>query len=222
MNAKMKRRLGVVTGVIVIVLIVVLAVVGGNSAARTVTVAEAAELKGDAKIQVSGNVVENSFSIKDDVLVFEIYDSEADPAGSTKLAVKYDGGVSATFGNDVTAICTGKKNADGVLVCSELVTKCPSKYENAEGSLTIERLLGYGDSIVDKPVKVSGSIKQGSLAGVDASERFVIVDGETGDELHVKYEGALFDEVADGSSVVLTGSLGSTGSFTATDVALEA
>lgn len=222
MNTKMKRRLGVVTGVIVIVLILVLAVVGGNSAAKTVTVAEASELKGDAKIQVSGNVVENSFAIDGDVLTFEIYDSEADPSGDTKLAVQYDGGVSATFGNEVTAICTGKKNADGVLMCSELVTKCPSKYENAEGSLTIERLLGYGDSIVDKPVKVSGSIKNGSLAGVNAAERFVIADAETGDELHVKYDGALSDEVADGSAVVLTGSISSSGTFVATDVALEA
>ncbi len=222
MNTKMKRRLGVVTGVIVIVLIVVLAVVGGNSAARTVTVAEAAELKSDAKIQVSGNVVENSFASNGDVLTFEIYDSEADPSGGTKLAVHYDGGVSATFGNEVTAICTGKKNSEGVLVCSELVTKCPSKYENAEGSLTIGRLLGYGDSIIDKPVKVSGSVKAGSLAGVNAAERFVITDAETGDELHVKYDGALSDEVADGSAVVLTGSISDSGAFVATDVALEA
>lgn len=222
MNAKMKRRLGVVTGVIVIVLIVVLAVVGGNSAAKSVSVAEAVDLKGDAKLQVSGNVVENSFAVKDNVLTFQIYDAEADPVADKKLDVRYDGGVSATFGNEVTAICTGKKNADGVLICSELVTKCPSKYENAEGSLSVARLLEYGDSVVDKPVKVSGSIKAGTLAGVDAAERFVIVDGETGDELRVKYEGALSSDVADGSAVVLTGSIAADGKFTATDVALEA
>ncbi len=221
MNSKAKRRMAAVTGIIVIVLVLVLAIVGGNTAARTVSVAEALEIQDDAKIQVTGNVAENSFAIDGDVLTFQIYDTETDPAGAQLLDVRYDGGVSATFGNDVTAICTGKKTADGVLNCSELVTKCPSKYENAEGSLTIADLLGYGDSVLDKPVKVSGVMKAGTLAGVDAAERFVIVDDETGDELHVEYDGALSDDTAEGSSVILTGSIGASGLFTATVVALE-
>ena len=222
MNTKMKRRLIVVTGIIVMVAIVVLAVVGGNSAAKTMSVAEARDFTDDAKIQVTGNVVDNSFAIDGDVLTFRIYDADADPAQSTQLDVRYDGGVSATFGNDVTAICTGKKNAGGVLVCSELVTKCPSKYENAAGSLSIEDLLGYGDSVVDKPVKVSGVVKAGSLAGVDAPERFVLTSVDASSELRVIYDGALSDDTSEGSSVVLTGSLGSDGAFTATVVALEA
>ena len=221
MNAKTKRRLGVVTGVIVIVLIVVLAVVGGNTAAKTVTVSEAIALQGDKKIQVTGNVAENSFEITDDVLTFKIYDPEADPSASQLLDVRYEGGVSATFGNDVTAICTGKKDADGVLVCSELVTKCPSKYENANGALSVSELLDYGDAVIDKPVKVSGTIEKGSLAGVDASRRFAIEDVVGGVDLPVKYSGALSDDVVEGASVVLTGSLGANGSFVATDVALE-
>ena len=135
--------------------------------------------------------------------------------------MRYDGGVSATFGNEVTAICTGKKDADGVLVCSELVTKCPSKYENAEGSLSVADLLGYGDAVIDKPVKVSGVIETGTLAGVNASRRFVLED-ESGDaRVAVKYDGALSDEMGEGTRVVLTGSLGANGSFTATVVALE-
>ena len=221
MNAKMKRRLGAVTGIIVIVLVLVLAVVGGNSAARTVTVAEALELQDDSKIQVTGNVVENSFIIDGDTLTFKIYDTEADSNGENPLDVRYDGGVSATFGNDVTAICTGKKSAEGVLVCSELVTKCPSKYENAANALSVAELLAYGDRVLDKPVKVEGVMKAGTLAGVDAAERFVIVDEQAGAELHVKYAGALSDETGEGSVVVLTGSIGEDGKFTATDVALK-
>ena len=221
MNTKTKRRMVAVTGVIVIVLIVVLAVVGGNSAAKTVTVSEAVALQGDNKIQVTGNVAENSFDIEGDTLTFQIYDAESDPAASQLLDVRYDGGVSATFGNDVTAICSGKKGADGVLVCSELVTKCPSKYENAEGSLSVADLLGYGDAVIDKPVKVSGVIETGTLAGVNASRRFVLED-ESGDaRVAVKYDGALSDEMGEGTRVVLTGSLGANGSFTATVVALE-
>lgn len=221
MNAKAKRRLAVVTGVIVIVIIIVLAVVGGNSAARTVSVVEALEVQDDAKIQVTGNVVENSFAIEDNVLTFKIYDPEADPAGANALDVRYDGGVSATFGNDVTAICTGKKGSDGVLNCSELVTKCPSKYENAEGSLTIEDLFGYGSTVYEKPVKVSGIIAPNTLGGVDAPFRFAIDDASGLASMRVIYTGALSDDAEEGVAVVLTGSLGSDGYFTATDVALE-
>ena len=221
MNAKMKRRLGVVTGLIVIVLVVVLAVVGGNSAAKTVTVAEAIDLQGDNKIQVTGNVAENSFTIEGDVLTFKIYDPETDPAASQLLDVRYDGGVSATFGNEVTAICTGKKNADGVLNCSELVTKCPSKYESGVDALSVASLIGYGEKVINKPVKVVGVVKDGTLAGVDASERFTIVDAELNFELPVKFGGALSDDMAEGSSVVLTGAIDENGAFIATDVALE-
>lgn len=77
MNSKMKRRLMVVSGIIVIVVVLLLAVVGGKSAARNVTVADAVggDL-GDAKIQVSGNVVDNSFATNDGVLTFDIVDPE--------------------------------------------------------------------------------------------------------------------------------------------------
>ena len=221
MNTKMKRRLGAVTGVIVIVLVVVLAVVGGNSAAKTMSVAEALALQDDSKIQVTGNVAENSFSIEGDVLTFKIYDPETDPAAAELLDVRYDGGVSATFGNDVTAICTGKKNADGVLNCSELVTKCPSKYESGVDALSVSSLLAYGEKVVDKPVKVAGVVKAGTLAGIDAAERFTLVDDKSGEEFAVRYAGALSDDTSEGSSVVLTGSIGADGAFTATDVALE-
>lgn len=222
MNSKTKRRMAVVTGVIVIVLIVVLAIVGGNAAARTVSVAEAIEMQGDAKIQVTGNVVEDSFDIEGDTLTFDIYDPEADPAAAATMPVRYDGGVSATFGNDVTAICTGKKDAGGVLVCSELVTKCPSKYENAEGALSVADLLGYGDAVAGKPVKVAGVVKEGTLAGVDAKARFALSDPDSGYDLVVRYDGALPDDMVEGAEVVLTGSIGADGAtFTATDVALN-
>ena len=121
----------------------------------------------------------------------------------------------------MTAICTGKKDANGMLNCSELVTKCPSKYESGVDALSVSGLLDYGEKVLNKPVKVAGVMKAGTLAGVDAAERFVIVDEEAGKELRVKYEGALSDETAEGSNVVLTGSVDKDGLFVATDVALE-
>lgn len=220
MNAKMKKRMIAVSGVIVIVLILVLAFVGGNTAATTMSIAEAAENpQAGQKVQVSGNVVQDSFSTSNDVLTFKIYDPEGDPA--TQLEVRYDGAASSTFGNDVTAICTGKINDEGVLECSELVTKCPSKYENADSALTVEQLLGYGESVYGNVVKVAGSVGAGSLKAAGQGDRFILVDAETGEAMPVVFEGALSDEVSDGSAVVLTGSLGADGKFAATDVALE-
>ena len=221
MNTKAKRRMALTAGIIVIVLIVVLAVVGGNSAAKTVSVAEAAELEGNNKIQVTGNVVENSFSIDGNTLTFSIYDAQADPQAATQLDVLYEGGISATFGNDVTAICTGKKDGSGVLVCSELVTKCPSKYESGANALSVTDLLGYGDKIVGKTVKVEGAVKPGTLGGVDAKVRFTIVDEASAAELPVRFAGALSDDIADDAHVVLTGAMGADGVFEATNVALE-
>ena len=220
MNTKTKHRMGMVTGIIVIVLIVILAVVGGASSAKAVTVADAVTSDfADQKIQVTGNVVENSFETNGNVLTFSIYDPDGDP--SQELRVRYDGGVSATFGNDVTAICTGKIEEDGVLHASALVTKCPSKYENASEALTIARLLEYGEEVVDKPVKVAGEVKAGTLATAGSDERLVLVDPESGDELSVLYDGAIPEDVGDGTSLVLTGSLNDQGKFAATDLALE-
>lgn len=220
MNAKMKKRMIAVSGVIIIVLILVLAFVGGNTAATTMSIAEAAENpQAGQKVQVSGNVVQDSFSTSNDVLTFKIYDPEGDPA--TQLEVRYDGAASSTFGNDVTAICAGKINDAGVLECSELVTKCPSKYENADSALTVEQLLGYGESVYGNVVKVAGSVGAGSLKAAGQGDRFILVDAETGEAMPVVFEGALSDEVSDGSAVVLTGSLGADGKFAATDVALE-
>ena len=220
MNTKTKKRLAVVSGVIVIFLILTLALVGGNSAATTLSVKDAVDGNREGqKIQVSGNVVANSFDTVDNTLTFEIYDPEGDI--TKQLAISYPGGVSASFGNDVTAICTGKIGADGVLYASELVTKCPSKYEDATDALGVSRLLEYGESVYDKPVKVTGLVKQGSLQAAGSDQRFILGDAESVDELSVEYDGALSEEIQDGSVLVLTGSLSGDNTFIATDVALE-
>ena len=221
MNTKTKRRMVVVTGIIVIVLVVILAVVGGSSSAKSVTIADVASGQYvDQKIQVSGNVVENSFKTEGNVLTFDILDPNGDP--SQTVRVSYEGGVAATFGNDVTAICTGKIGSDGVLRASELVTKCPSKYENATNALGVAQLIGYGDSVMDKPVKIAGTVKAGTWAAAGQGDRFVILDADGATELAVVYSDALSEEVKDSSSLVLTGSLNADGKFHATDVALEA
>ena len=66
----------------------VLAFVGGNTAATTMSIAEAAENpQAGQKVQVSGNVVQDSFSTSNDVLTFKIYDPEGDPATQLEVDV---------------------------------------------------------------------------------------------------------------------------------------
>lgn len=221
MNAKMKRRLAAVSGIVIIVLISVLAIVGGGTAAKTVSVAEAAENpEAGQKIQVSGSVVSDSFSTENDVLQFKIYDP-GNP--SAQLQVFYNGAASSTFGNDVTAICTGRMDDSGALQCSELVTKCPSKYESATEALSVEQLLHYGDDIVGKMVKVAGVVESGTLKAAGEADRFTLMDDQDAGlaSMLVSFDGAIPDGITDGTSVVVTGSLGEDGIFAATDVAQE-
>ncbi|MDR2587622.1 MAG: cytochrome c maturation protein CcmE [Coriobacteriales bacterium] len=235
MNKRLKRRLVVVTGVVVIVVLAILAVVNGTTS-KTVTVEQAASgAYNGTKVQVTGKVVDNSYAIDGNTLSFSIYDDGAQaaastdaqgvqgaqPAGRPQLKVIYDKGVSATFGNQVEAICTGVINDDGVLVCTELVTKCPSKYENSTDSLSVSQLWSYGESIIDKPVRISGALQAGTLKPVGQEDRFVLAGQDGGQNLPVVYEGALSDEVRDGAELVVTGALNSSGRFVATDVALR-
>ena len=49
----------------------------------------------------------------------------------------------------------------------------------------------------------------------------MLVDPENGEELDVEFNDAIAEEVKDGSSLVLTGSMNAQGKFSATVVALE-
>lgn len=226
MNTQAKRRLIVVTLVIVAVLAVILAYIGSSSAAKTVSVAEAADgsLVG-TRVEVTGSVVDNSYSIDNGVLVFDIYDADAND-GAT-VHVSYDGSAASTFGNGVQAICTGELTDEGgtpTVVCTELVTKCPSKYENASEALTVSRLDYYRDSILDKPVKVAGVVKPGTLKKAGESDiRFSLLDADDQtSEVSVKFDGGIPEGIGEGTSVVVTGSLSKDGTFACTDIAQEA
>lgn len=221
MNAQMKRRLFVVSGIIVVVLAIVLAIVASSTGYQTISVAQALEQeKRETRVQVTGQVVDNSYRIDGDILSFDIYDPEGDP--KEQLSVRYEGSVSATFGNQVTAICTGKINTDGVLECSELVTKCPSKYESATDALSVSQVLNYGESIIGKPLKITGLVESGSLNSVGQGERLVLVD-EVSEHvvIPVYFDGAISDAIEDATVLVVTGSLDSEGNFNATIIALR-
>ncbi|MGN0073578.1 MAG: cytochrome c maturation protein CcmE [Coriobacteriales bacterium] len=222
MNSKVKKRMVGVGGVIVIVVILLLAFAGGGSAAKVVSVADAAAGGyDDKKVQVSGLVVDNSYSVDaNGALSFDIAD-EGDAAQLTRLHVVYDKGVSSTFGNGVNAICTGRIQ-DGQLVCTELVTKCPSKYESATEALSVAKLRGYElESMAGTTVKVAGTVTK--LGDVTSSVRMQVADADGSSAvLDVAFTGALPDGVSEGTAVVLTGTLQGDATFLATEVALQA
>lgn len=220
MNKKAKQRFIIAGGIVVLVVIVLLAVVGSQTAAQSMSVTQAAQNSNTTKrVEVSGKVVSDSYAITDDILTFSLYDPD-NP--SSTIAVRYDKGIAATFGNEVTAICTGTIDEEGVLQCSELVTKCPSKYESSTDALSVVKLLDYGSSIYEKPVKLVGTVSPGTLTDLTEDVRFYLCDVDDATiELPVMYSGALPDDVTDGARLVLTGSLNSDGAYHATDVALE-
>ncbi len=216
MNAAARKRLIIVALIIVIVAIVLLAVIGSGGAAASISVAEASSGEYDGKkVEVSGAVVQDSYQNEGTATLFEITDDDSDAT----LTVSYTGAMPTTFGNGVTAICTGTID-DGLLTCTEMLTKCPSKYESAEGSLTVSTLLSNAGLYEGVELKLAGYITTGSLADINADVRFNI--NSQGSSIDVIYDGALPDDVQDGTAVILTGALAEGGQyFVATDLAID-
>ena len=227
MDKKTKTRVISVVGAIVIVVVLAAFVITSNVMARTVLVTEASEFTDGQRIMVAGNVVNNSFAVEDKVLTFELCDPANDPSITVVLPARYEGGIPAAFGNDIKILCTGKMDDTGVLVCSDILVKCPAEYESGKDALTIDELLDYGAKVIGKPVKVAGTMKEGTLedAGTGADARFVLVDEAAGNGESAQLEVHCVDgptgQMTEGSRLVLLGLLCDDGSFIATDVAQQ-
>lgn len=225
MNKRARTRLIGVTAIILLAVVAVVAsgAFNGNTAySRTVE-----DVTGDnslvgERVKVSGTVVSGSWDQNQNPMKFTIRD-EADSAESgPTLKVVFNGAVPSTFGDGVVAIVTGELDKDGTITSSDMITKCPSKYESAKGSLPVADLLGKGENMVGKTTKVSGVVKNGTIVAPGSDVRFVVATAATGgDEVEVAWQGALPAGMVDGSKVVLTGALEEDGKFVATDVALD-
>ena len=220
MNKKAKRRLVVVGGIVVVAMLVIVAIAGSGGAASSLSISDiiSGEYRGK-KVQVSGSVVADSLSSEGSTASFEIQpeeDADGFSSSSDTLIVHYDGALPATFGTGVVAICTGTVESDCSLSCSELVTKCPSKYESAEGSLTVKGLLDQADSLVGDKTKVCGYVR-GDVLAVDAPEGYRFVLESQGETIHVIWDGGMDESVGDGTALVVSGSLNADGTFTASD-----
>ena len=224
MNSKTKKRLIISTLAIIVIVIVMVAFAGAGGAAKSLTLAQA--VSGDytnQRVQVEGTVVDDSYRTEGSMTTFKIYDPAVGP--SQALEVRYTGMLAATFGGGIVAICTGTLNENGALIATELVTKCPSKYESAEGAVTVAQLLRSAETLAGVEVKLAGYIKPGTLKDPESGVRFIVFSQDS--ELPVIYTGALPEGCKEGSAVIISGilelrtSAGGTSRFIATDVALE-
>jgi cytochrome c-type biogenesis protein CcmE len=218
-------RLVGVTAVILIAIAAVVLLTGNKQGAVYSTVPKVvadSSLIGK-RVKVGGTVIEGSWDKKSNPMVFTIRD-EADKTGTgPTLKVIYTGAAPSTFGDGVVAIVTGVMEDGKTLKASEMITKCPSKYESAQGAIPVADLLLKGDSVAGKPVRATGYVKAGTIADAAAGDRFVVAekpDG-TGKTIAVVFSGALPSGMKDGAQVIIAGELEKTGKFTATSVALE-
>lgn len=81
------------------------------------------------QVRVGGDVVDGTIERGDigEEIRFEITD------GAGSIPIVYDGDVPDIFADDAEVIATGTMGSDGVFVATELLTKCPSRFEADEG-----------------------------------------------------------------------------------------
>ena len=95
-------------------------------------------------VRVSGMLVEGTFDRPDKSTIshFQITDKEGVASGSAMLQAKYEGVLPDLFFNPHSEIILeGSYNEEGVFSASEILVKCPSKYQDLEGQ---QEQPGYG------------------------------------------------------------------------------
>ena len=218
-NKRARNRLIGVTAIIIIAAIAVVASTGSQDGAYYRPVGEVvsdAELIGE-RVSVGGSVVAGSWDKKSNPMRFEIREEGTDDGPI--IGVVYNGGVPSTFGDGVVAIVKGELVDDGGVVyidSDDMITKCPSKYETATGSLTVDKALEQKEG---STFPVSGFVVAGSIQPPGGDVRFVIADEAETATIEVVWEGALPAGMDDGSQVVASGSI-ENGQFIASDVSL--
>ncbi len=105
----------------------------GSSMAYYQTVGELRSAGRDVtgeQIRVGGDVVPGSVAHEElsDELRFTITD------GANTLPVVYEGIVPDIFSEEVEVVAEGTIGPDGVMVANHLLTKCPSRFETADGA----------------------------------------------------------------------------------------
>ena len=208
MNKRATRRLIGVTALILAavgaILIYTTSTGGAGAGAHTgASVAEVAtdpELVGE-KVKVDGVVVEGSWDGDVDPMTFDIQDLDAGDDAEV-LGVVWGKTAPSSFGDGSNAIVTGTLSSDGVIDATELIIKCPSKYESLEGAMTVDDLLA--DSAMEgTPTRVSGFV-----IAVEGKGIVLGAEKSGGTEIEVDLSGTeLPENVSEGTEVVVQGTL---------------
>lgn len=216
-NKRARNRLIGVTAIVIIAAVAIVASTGSTDGAYYRPVGEVvsdASLVGE-RVSVGGEVVAGSWDKKSNPMRFDIREEGKDDG--PVISVVYHGGVPSTFGDGVVAIIKGELTADGYIDSDDMITKCPSKYETATGSLTVTQASEQPEG---STFPVTGFVVANSIKPPGSGERFVISEtADGGLEMEVIWEGALPAGMDSGSQVVITGSVEG-GSLVASEVSL--
>jgi cytochrome c-type biogenesis protein CcmE len=127
----MKKRFLIGGGVILIALVYLLYLSFGSSVSYYVTVSEYFERSDellDTNIRVAGKVADNpiEWNADDLELMFTITE------GGKNMPVIYKGAQPSGFKAGSTILVEGKYGSDGLFRASQIILKCPSKYESID------------------------------------------------------------------------------------------
>ncbi len=124
------KNIGFLLGALVIVAgIVALAMTSFDDQIYYYTVDEAEAMRvdiGDREFRLKGNVVADSLMARDGALNEHVFALIADGSQAT---VHYSGPLPDTFGDDAEVIALGRYLEDGTFQATEVIAKCPSRYE---------------------------------------------------------------------------------------------
>ena len=82
----------------------------------------------DKNVRVAGNVTDGTIEKQGSNLKFTMSDGQND------LKVAYKGVIPDTFKAGIQAVVLWKMNSEGIFQATELLAKCPSKYEPVEAT----------------------------------------------------------------------------------------
>jgi cytochrome c-type biogenesis protein CcmE len=132
MNVQTKTKLMIGLGIVLSVLGALIFVGMSSASAFYMTVDEVVEKKAEAldkPLKMSGNIVGESIQWDPDriVLTFELEGESGE-----RIPVTYEGIKPDTLNDGWEAIVDGRLTPEGTFVASDLLVKCPSKYEALE------------------------------------------------------------------------------------------
>lgn len=143
-NKSHRTRFFIIAAVVVLSLAFMIWAAFGENTRYFLTVSEFNERQGlqgiedGQMVRVSGKLVEGTFDRPERSTIshFQITDKEGDASGLSILSANYEGVLPDLFFNPHSEIILeGSYSEEGVFHASEILVKCPSKYQDLEEQL---------------------------------------------------------------------------------------